>query len=331
MAGPDVSRLIERYEAVSESKEVKKNNRHHEQTEADQKGFIEKVKQLKPVMQEMGNPFIEESDDLFVLVTKGIADDKSAELIKVHHQQGKKQFESFMADLYSGQCSFFLPLKKNLTTFFKREQAIRANTSKTKILKDDYQLFSQLFISCQNRQCDLKEFFMHENQPAPASLSDQGKLRTCIKSYLSDILQAKVALHEKKLETDVLIVYGSAMVNRLPPRSPKTFDEYVRTDILSRIERYSLVYKWTYIVFDVYWQPSLKFEARSKRGKAIRRRVVGTGKTPSNWQSFLRDANNKQELFHLIADKVEGIKTANKVIVTKRIMLSAITPQTWMG
>ena len=68
----------------------------------------------------------------------------------------------------------------------------------------------------------------------------------------------------------------------MPPRSPKTFYEYVRTDILSRIERYSLVYKRIDIVFDVYWQPSLKFEARSKRGKAIRRRIVGTEKNPSN-------------------------------------------------
>ena len=317
VAGPEVSRLIERYEAVSGSKEVKKNNRHHEQTEAAQKGFIEKVKQLKSVIQEMGNPFMEESDDLFALDTKDIADDKSAELIKVHHQRGKKQFESFMADLHSGQCSFYQPFKKNVTTFFKREQAIRANTSKTKILKDDYQLFARMFISCQNRQCDLNEFFMHENQPAPASLSDQGKLRPCTKSDLSDIVQAKVALPEKKPETDVLIVDGSAMVNELPPRSPKTFDEYVRTDILSRIEKYSLVYKRTDIVFDVYWQSSLKSEARSRRGKAIRRRVVGKGKTPSNWQSILRDAKNKQELFHLIADEVEGIKTANKVIVTK--------------
>ena len=86
-----------------------------------------------------------------------------------------------------------------------------------------------------------------------------------------------MALHEKKLEADVLIVYRSAMVNKLPPRSPKTFDEYVRTDIFSRIERYSLVYTRSDIVFDVYWQPSLKFEARSKHGKAIRGRVVGTG------------------------------------------------------
>ena len=102
VAGPEVIRLIGRYEAVSGSKEVKKNIRHHEQTEAAQKGFIEKVKQLKSVMQEMGNPFMEESDDLFVLDTKDIAVDRSAQLMKVHHQQGKKQFESFMADLHSG-------------------------------------------------------------------------------------------------------------------------------------------------------------------------------------------------------------------------------------
>lgn len=70
-------------------------------------------------------------------------------------------------------------------------------------------------------------------------------------------------------------------------------------------------------MFDVYWKSSLKSEARSKRGKAIRRRVTGTGKTPSNWQSFLRDENNKQELFHFIADKVTEMKTANIVIVTK--------------
>ena len=44
VAGPEVRHLIERYEAVSGSKEVKKNNCHHEQTEAAQKGFIEKVK-----------------------------------------------------------------------------------------------------------------------------------------------------------------------------------------------------------------------------------------------------------------------------------------------
>ena len=74
---------------MSGSKEVKKNNRHHEQTEAAQKGFIEKVKQLKSVIQEMGNPFMEESDDLFVLDTKDIADESQLSLSKYITNEAK--------------------------------------------------------------------------------------------------------------------------------------------------------------------------------------------------------------------------------------------------
>jgi len=54
-------------------------------------------------------------------------------------------------------------------------------------------------------------------------------------------------------------------------------------------------------VFDVYKESSLKVEAQSKRGKGIRRRVTPTNKTPRNWKSFLRDNNNKTELFHFHA------------------------------
>ena len=54
-------------------------------------------------------------------------------------------------------------------------------------------------ISCQNRQCDLQEFFKHENQSFPASLSNKGKLHTCTKSDLVDVLQAKVTLPEARV------------------------------------------------------------------------------------------------------------------------------------
>lgn len=221
LAGPEVSGLVANYEAVSGAKDVKKGNHHHEQTEAAQKAFFEKVKRLTSVMREMGNPFMEESDDLLVLDTKDIVDVSSAELIAVHHQQGKEQFKSFVTDLQNldSPCSFYKPIKKNMVTFFKHKPVVSGTNSKMMELKDDYQLFSRLFISCQNRQCDLKEFFMHENQSAPTSLSDGGKLHTCTKSHLADLLQAKVTLPEKKPESDVLIVDGSAMVNTLPPRS----------------------------------------------------------------------------------------------------------------
>ena len=57
------------------------------------KSFFEKVKSLSAVMQEMGNPFQEESADLLVLDTKNIADPALAEMVATHHQRGKEQFE----------------------------------------------------------------------------------------------------------------------------------------------------------------------------------------------------------------------------------------------
>lgn len=58
LAGPEVSRLVANYEALSGAKAVKKGNHHHEQIEAAQKAFFEKVKRLTSVMREMGNPFM---------------------------------------------------------------------------------------------------------------------------------------------------------------------------------------------------------------------------------------------------------------------------------
>ena len=70
-------------------------------------------------------------------------------------------------------------------------------------------------------------------------------------------------------------------------------------------------------MFDVYRQSSLKNEARFNRGKGIRRRVSENSKTPTNWRGFLRDSNNKIELFNILADKIVITSTINIVIVTK--------------
>ena len=121
---------------------------------------------------------------------------------------------------------FYHPIKKNLVSFFKQEQAEGIST--VKVLKDDCQLFSRLFISCQNRQCDLQEFFKHENQSHPASLSDSGKLHTCQKSQLVEILEAQVNIPDREPKGDAIIIDGSALINASHPRTSKTFDDYAK-------------------------------------------------------------------------------------------------------
>ena len=50
-------------------------------------------------------------------------------------------------------------------------------------MKSDCALFARLYISCQTRDGDLDEFFKHENQGCPPSLSHLGKLRLPKKKY----------------------------------------------------------------------------------------------------------------------------------------------------
>ena len=101
---------------------------------------LKKVKSLSAVMQEMGNPFQEESADLLVLDTKNIADPALAEMVATHHRQGKEQFESFMEGLEDErEISFYHPMKKNPFSFFTQEQS--KGISKETVLKDDCQLF----------------------------------------------------------------------------------------------------------------------------------------------------------------------------------------------
>ena len=316
VAGPEISKFVADYEDVSGSKGTNKGSHHHEQSPAAQRTFFEKVQRLTSVMEEMGNPFSEESTDLLSLDTKDIADPSTALLVASHLEKGKDQFQTFMNKLKTDSEFFYQPMKRNNKDFFKTSTD-PTEKSETQLLKEDCQLFSRLFISCQTRGCDLLEFFKHENQSFPPSLSKKGKLHGATKSDLVDVLQTKVELPDTKPETDVLIVDGAFLVNTVTPKTPKTFEEYARKDILPKVEHYSSNYKRTDIIFDVYHESSLKSEARSKRGKAIRRRVTAKSKTPTNWKSFLRESTNKTELFNFLAEEVGKMTTMNEVIVTR--------------
>ena len=89
-AGPEISRLVANHKMVSGTKDAKKSNRHHEQTETVQRAFFEKVKQLTMAMEETGNPFEDESGDFLLLDTKDNADPSAAQLIATHHERGKE-------------------------------------------------------------------------------------------------------------------------------------------------------------------------------------------------------------------------------------------------
>ena len=61
---------------------------------------------------------------------------------------------------------------------------------------------------------------------------------------------------------------------------------------------------------------SLKAYTRSTRGKGCRRRVESSNAVPRNWREFLRNDDNKTELFSFLSLKTVSLETDSQVIVT---------------
>ena len=146
---------------------MKSDTRHHEQSPAAQKTFLEKVQRLTMVLEEMGNPFTEETGDLLTLDTKDIAESSAAERVATHLQKGKEQFKTFMDKLDDGQY-FYQSIKKNSIDFFKTGTG-QSKQSEKKLLKEDCHLFSRLFISCQLEVVIYRNFLSMRTSRFPLS------------------------------------------------------------------------------------------------------------------------------------------------------------------
>ena len=99
-----------------------------------------------------------------------------------------------------------------------------------------------IFISCQSREYDLMECFQHENQSFPAALSDNGNLHSCQKSQFAIILETHFTPPDTEPEASFIILDGSALINALPSRISKTFEEYAVLEVDSKVQGYSCTY-----------------------------------------------------------------------------------------
>ena len=98
-------------------------------------------------------------------------------------------------------------------------------------------LFGQLYISLQNRDGDISEFFAHEVQSYPPSLSEFGKLN--LSGTKSQLLQCI----EKPNQTKALALYdckvldGAVTVHALPITNVSTFQENADNVFIPHLER----------------------------------------------------------------------------------------------
>ena len=177
VAGPEMSRLCQEFESLYRLKSDIRDS-HHEQTRSAQRSFHQNVKSLTETLSDLDNPFTEQSEDLFSVDTKVIA--HVVQTVTEIERTGQDMYAAFVEEIsIKREKKVFDPIKKSLISLFRIPITKVAQQEKTKlsVLKNNCSLFSRLYISCQTRGGNVQEFFKHENQSFPPSLSQNGSIR----------------------------------------------------------------------------------------------------------------------------------------------------------
>ena len=151
VAGPEIARMVSEFETKPEAGE----HLHHEQRQGVQETFLKEVKSLVPVIENMGNPFLENSEDLIVLDTRDIVGASVGETVRNAETLGKEQYEVFVDErLIQGKIPITEVISKNKLALFSRPPVKRPSMQIMKIasLKSDCALFSRLYVACQTKR-----------------------------------------------------------------------------------------------------------------------------------------------------------------------------------
>ena len=331
IAGPEVARVIGEFENSDVRGSRRVDTHHHDQTASVQTSFTRDVCSLVTVIEELGNPFEEESQDLLVLDTKEIADPGVVKTVRSAKCIGQNQFDAFTKEcLVDRTKSIDDTIHRNKLPLFGTPVS-KASKGKQQLnsLKCDVELFSRLYIGCQTRDGNLEEFFRHENQACPPSLSAAGKLHLGNKSDMLVCLEGLSEAQSEAPKVTNAVIDGAAIVQMLKPGAAETFEEYARQVFIPYISRQLHHVSRLDLVWDSYVVDTLKATARAKRGKGVRRRVVDSAPIPGNWQNFLRVDLNKKELFCFLSKAlVESFKQDKKeLVVTDGEQVLCVPPQ----
>lgn len=328
IAGPEIASMLREYETSYENCRGNKENIeevHHEESDSHQIRFMKHVNSLVSTLLEMDNPLLD--IDLQTVDTHVIVGEDAVERMRTLTSLGNTQYTQFVEQrIISRDVSIFNPIKRNNVNIFGSTASCKPKqATKLTLAKSDAALFSKLYIACQHRQGDMDEFFKHENQPFPPSLSETGNLRPVVKSELLQCLEQNEDDEEYENETSAKemegptdctasFLDGPAVVQMIRPGTNITFEDYRHSFINYVTNRTE---KRVDVIFDVYKDDSLKNNTREKRGKGLRQRVTAAGKLPRNWQTFLRSSENKVELFYFLADGLQEKHDTKTIVATK--------------
>ena len=162
IAGSKVAALIEDFKDAHQLMARRDEVRRHDQTASVQNAFRKVVCSFVNVMEELGNPFEEESEDLLVLDSKEIADPSAVEAVKKAQKINQQQFQTFTKECFVERTKLIDDtIHRNRLKVFVGSTTKTASKEKQQLtsMKSNVELFSRLYISCQTRDGNLEDFF----------------------------------------------------------------------------------------------------------------------------------------------------------------------------
>ena len=248
-------------------------------------------------IEEIGNPFLDESAYLLALDPEEILEDTVVRTIRNIETIGEKLCSEHVEQRQvKSTTAISHPLsKQHIPLFSKRGTKVRSRSQlEVADLKVNRDLMSRVYVSCQSRAMNLDDLFMHENLPYHQSLSDHGNLRANNKSNLVACLDDFTTPVSDPPAVDTIILDGAAVVHLRYPRTAQTVSDYTDTVTMPYIDRQLQLRETQCIDLvsrDTYIHDSLASSMRKRRGKRIRRRVLGKTDVPNTWKGFLRVPN----------------------------------------
>ena len=97
---PEIARIVNEFEVGMDVKESDKqpNEKHHEEARSAQVAYFKNTKSLVTAVEELGNPFLEESEELCKLHNKDVASPSVVSTVRSVEDLGKSQFDTYISE-----------------------------------------------------------------------------------------------------------------------------------------------------------------------------------------------------------------------------------------
>ena len=173
----------------------------------------------------------------------------------------------------------------------------------------DRELFGRLLIAANVRQTNLKEVLCYELSSVPFSLAYQdGSLRKTTKSTLAALIESKVNVCPQRQPFPryaIHLIDGMALVQVLKSAGSSSFGE-LASKYFKAITTSLTSCKEVHIVFNQYWDASIKAGERARRGSLTASLEVKIHRpstpVPKQWGKYIPNLQNKINLCDFLSE-----------------------------